>query len=147
MGTVNRRSLAGALTLALLWTAGAAFAQNAVDKNSWPQTPAPASRPFDPDPPASGLGLLENGPWVSVFPDDPEDKSSPSHSYCNLCDHARGFFAGAEFLLLRTHFSEADAYARVFQTLATPHDSRRSGRRASLRIRFVGARVCRLPSG
>jgi hypothetical protein len=119
MRAVNRWCLAGGLALAALWTAGTAFAQNAGDKNLWPQTPELSSRPFDPDPPATGLGLLQNGPWVT-FPDDSDAKPASGHLSCNLCDHAHGFFAGAEFLLLRTHFSEAYAYARVFQTLATP---------------------------
>jgi hypothetical protein len=105
---------------AVLCTAGNAFAQNALDKNSWPQTVAPASRPYDPDPPATGLGLLQNSPWLNNFPEDMEEKPATGRSYCNLCNRAHGFFGGADYLLLRTHFSEAYAYARVFQTLTTP---------------------------
>jgi hypothetical protein len=107
------------MALAVLWTAGTAFAQNSGEKNPWLQTPGPSSGPFDPDPPAPGLGLLQNGQWV-VFPDDSENKTATGHPYSNFCDHAHGFFAGAEFLLLRTRFSEGYAYARVSQTLATP---------------------------
>jgi hypothetical protein len=117
MRAVIRRGLAGGLALAVFCVAGRSLAQNA---SAWPQTPGQPSRPVDPDPPANGLGLLQNGPWVNGAPDTSDDKAAIGQPCCNHCDHGFGFFAGAEFLYLRTHFSQAYAYARVFQTLTPP---------------------------
>jgi hypothetical protein len=72
-------------------------------------TPPPTGVAAVPVTTASPLGVVDRGSVV-------DDLGAPAGIF-NPGGIARGWYGGAEFLLLRTHFSEAVAYVRVTDSL------------------------------
>ena len=124
MRAVISRSLTIGLAFAVFWVGEVSLAQDGNEKNPWPTIPSQPLGPWYADSLKSGSGLQQTGaecpPLQTACTDGSPGRCATGHEGCGGCAADAGFYAGAEFLLLRTHFSQAYAFAQVAQTQTPP---------------------------
>ena len=122
MRAVISRSLAIGLAFAAFWAGEISFAQDGNENNPWPSIPSQPLGPVSAEVFKRGPGLqqagVESAPLPNACTDCSPDRCAKGHDACGGADS--GFYAGAEFLLLRARFSQAYAFAQVAQAVAPP---------------------------
>ena len=117
------KGLALGLAVAVFCTARTSMAQDVSDQRPVTSRLVQVSHAIDADSSMNTSTLPPIGtdarPWQSGCADGPAGNCAKGNSSCPWAQDC-GFYGGADFLLLHTRFSQAYAFAQVFQTQAPP---------------------------